>query len=515
MYYVHGRQFRYAMKKYLIPCTLIVVLSCDKGEVLSDEPTKLVDNSPVIEIVAPRTEGNIYLDEPVGTKASAIEYGVDITVNSHETVILPMMRSKLWLGNVFKANSIADCEYVPVNGNKKPIVASTSLYGVPPTTIERPSLSSFHRYLNDIIEDGNLQLNEESNFAITQFGSYNELKRIFGSNVNTNYLLFEKDKNSGEEELHIQAATGICVKFYQTSFKVFMDNPDPDYMPNISQDVRNSSVYVNSITYGRLGILTMETNYAVDSAVSYTNKIIKSVLFKKDVNFTKEEKDYINSCNFRLFLVGGEGEEAVITFNGLDAFMEYVRKDTFTVDNPGVPILCTFNNLWDDSPFTIKFSFRFEKDPIYARLVADCRTDGIQSNGQSERVDYSNMRIEFFRNEALAPTIAPADIEFKVEVTEHLETIHGLYTEDSVMEYSVWNTGKQTYALFKGKAPAYIYYPFNDEYPFRVSDINRARERRPRGQGQIITYRYSLVPTNRYHVIGLPYIGDEFVINHY
>ena len=55
-------------------------------------------------------------------------------------------------------------------------------------------------------------------------------------------------------------------------------------------------------------------------------------------------------------MIGGDCVEAVKTFAGLDAFMEYVRKDTFTVESPGAPILCTFNNLSDGSPFNIKFA---------------------------------------------------------------------------------------------------------------------------------------------------------------
>ena len=490
------------MKNYLIPCALILVLSCDKGEVLSDEPAKLVDNSPVIEIIAPRIEGNIFCNEKMLTKGSAAEYGADLIVNSNEMVVMPEMASHMWLGNVLKADSVPGCDFTPVSGTKSPITVSTSLYGVPPTTISRPSNSAYLRYVRDVIERGNLQMNEDSRFALTQFSSYDELKQVFGSNVNTNAILFSKNKESVKETYHIKKATGLCVKFYQTSFKVFMDDPGPNYIPDLDQELRNSSVYVNSITYGRLGILTMETNYAVDSAVSYTNKIIKNVLFKNNVNFTKEEKNYINSCDFRLYLVGGDGSEAVKTFAGLDAFMEYVRKDTFTVESPGAPILCTFNKLSDGSPFNIKFAIKYERVPVYAELVAHSFGPPANIYNLPSAVILGDLYVYCYSNEDKVPAIAPSDIRFKIRVVKKTRTTTPYSFESVENEYYVNNKQNTTKVFWKGNVPSYLYYPVNGDTPV-APETKAIKPEFPQREGTEIFYSYYLVPTEDYKVLGV------------
>lgn len=460
------------------------------------------ENSPVIEIIAPRTEGNIFHDEKTLTKGSATEYGADIIVNSHEMVVLPEMRSHIWLGNVLKADSVPDCDFLPVSGNKSPITVSTSLYGVPPTTISRPSNSSYLLYVRDVIERGNLQMNEESNFALTQFTSYNELKRVFGSNANTNYLLFSKNKESAKETHYIEKATGLCVKFYQTSFKVFMDEPGPGYMPNISPELCNSSVYINSITYGRLGVLTMETNYSAEKAVSYTRNIIKNVLFNKDVHFSREEENYLNSCNFRLFMIGGDGVEAVKTFAGLDAFMEYVRKDTFTVESPGVPILCTFNNLSDGSPFNIKFAIKYERAPVYAELVAHSFGPPANINNLPDAVILGDLYVYCYSNVNKVPAIAPSNIRFKIRVVKNTKTTFPYSFETVENEYYVNNKHNTTKIFWKGNVPSYLYYPVNGDMPV-APETKVAKLEIPQREGTEIFYSYYLVPTKDYIVLGV------------
>src|SRR5699024_10017431 len=128
-----------------------------------------------------------------------------------------------------------------------------------------PSYSQYLSYVQEQIGKGTFSQNDEFNFSIEQFTSYHELKVAFGSNANTNAIFLGSYSESSRSEHMIKKATGLYVKFYQSSFKAIMDYPTGQ-IAEIPENLRDSAVYINSITYGRLGILTLETNESVYDA---------------------------------------------------------------------------------------------------------------------------------------------------------------------------------------------------------------------------------------------------------
>ena len=61
--------------------------------------------------------------------------------------------------------------------------------------------------------------------------------------------------------------SGFYVKFYQTSFTLDMDVPNGSLVKDNNFDSEGiEPVYVSSISYGRMGILAIETNEKAEDA---------------------------------------------------------------------------------------------------------------------------------------------------------------------------------------------------------------------------------------------------------
>ena len=71
-----------------------------------------------------------------------------------------------------------------------------------------------------------------------------------------------------------------------------MDYPQGQ-IAEIPTNMIDSAVYINSITYGRLGILTLETNEMVDVAKENINKIFKTIISSSSTTFSKEEQSFL------------------------------------------------------------------------------------------------------------------------------------------------------------------------------------------------------------------------------
>lgn len=266
------------------------------------------------------------------------------------------------------SNFIVNCVYKPLIYPRTPITISLTLPGTSPQQIHPASYSKYLAYIQEQTTKGTFVQNGEFNFTTEQFTSYNELKVAFGSNVNTNGLFWGSSTSSSSSDHLINKATGLYVKFYQTSFKAIMDYPR-DKIALVPTDMIDSAVYINSITYGRLGLLTLETNESVYEAQDKINQIFKTLFYSNSSTFTKEEQSFLNGCEFKVYLIGGNGNTSVESFSGLDGFIQHIKKGSFSRNVPGTPIFCTFNHVKDNSPVKVQFKFSVKKEPLYIELV--------------------------------------------------------------------------------------------------------------------------------------------------
>lgn len=484
------------MKKIVINgvmmCSLFIT-SCVNEDVSIENPRTSKSSDCVIEINTTRSAGNILGNRTgVATRAIGDDPFTEIReVECFESVVLPELQPHIWMGNIMTKGSIINCVYKPLIYPRNPITLSLTLLGTSSQNIQLPSYSKYLAYIQDQIGKGTFVQNNEFSFSVDQFTSYNELKVAFGSNVNTNGLFWHSSTSSSQEDHTIAKATGLYVKFYQTSFKAIMDYPTGQ-IAEIPDNLVDSAVYINSITYGRLGILTLETNEIVDVAKEKINKIFKTIISSSSTTFSKEEQSFLDGCEFKVYLIGGNGSTSVQSFSGLNGFIQHIKKGTFSRNEPGTPIFCTFNHVKDNSPVSVNFRFNVKKEPLYVEMVYENK----------------DLFLYFYKTQSKIPTIAHPSIDFQIKdeytkwTWEYKAPTDRDIDEHRIDTLHIQNSGYQTSLKFLTNVTLRTFVP-----PISHSAPRGDHDRTP-GRKTNRTFLLLDSPNNEYVIIGSNTIGE-------
>ena len=155
----------------------------------------------------------------------------------------------------------------------------------------------------------------------------------------------------------------MVLKFTQKNFNLNMDIPqdgqliDPSGPNNFGA---YSPVYVSSVTYGRMGIIVIESNYSYSDVNASFSKITRKLFKNSQEVFTSQDQQIIDNSEIQIYLIGGNGANDAQAINGYAAFVNYVSGGgEFSAGDPGVPISFTLRYLSDHSLFKTRFQIDF------------------------------------------------------------------------------------------------------------------------------------------------------------
>ncbi|MGQ7853070.1 thiol-activated cytolysin family protein [Pedobacter sp. WC2501] len=386
------------MKKYilLVACFAIILASCRKNETILIPKTtfngKFAD--PVIDIniegspsaYAGQSIKNI-LDQKKLSGADiykdslwANDFGRTLFVETDEIALMKNSAYEryIYAASLLQGNSIADLNFMPISefqSSVKPVTASVSFQAKRVSgIITNPTLSSTRNFVSDILAQNDISTQVAGfSYSLEKFTAYDELKLAFGSNVKTGTLFGHKTSNSTETIDKISKRTGIYAKFIQKNFTLDLDIPADGKLMNdgTNLDALNQKypTYVSSITYGRMGIMAIESDYTYEAVNNAYNSAFKALFVSGSSSTTEEEKRIIDESSMKIYIIGADGSDAVETVNGFDAFIQFIIKGgTFSASNPGVPIYFSLSHLADHSVVKTKFRINIDTQPVYARI---------------------------------------------------------------------------------------------------------------------------------------------------
>jgi thiol-activated cytolysin len=393
-------------------CALDTLADEEKYDVLNSKRQE----QQVIKIISYGTKPTILDNSKLGRYSSIYattedEFTEEREFESSESIVLPELARYIYPGSLLMGNSIQNLDYKPISATLNPITVSLSIPAINKKTaivIDKPSLSSTRAAVQNYLQTADFTQNGQLSYSIEQFSSYDELKVAFGSNVNTRKLFGKNTSSTSIEESMISKRTGFYVKFYQTSFTLDMDIPNPSLVANNNFDSGGvEPVYVSSISYGRMGVLTIETNETASDAKRIINETFNKLFYNKSTNFTQEEKAFINGSDYNLYLIGGDGVTASQAFQGYEAFVNHVSQGSFSKSQPGVPIFCSYSYLKDNSPVKTKFIFDIKKPPLYVELkIENIKNIGGNTMDVYQTGRTGNLKLYFYKSRSKDKTIA-------------------------------------------------------------------------------------------------------------
>lgn len=372
------------MKKKILLCYLGVALlafSCKKDETSSSNQTTEIKSFKDLKkipnaIVDIKTERNIFNEIIKGNKESQIEFlrdsawsnglGSSLIYRTDE-YIFPENQSRLiYPGALMDATGVKDLKYVPISkfqSKVKPITVSISAPGKNVSgKIEVPSTSATREFINSIfgttygIEIAGFQ------FDMNQFTYYDEIKLSVGANVNIG-TLFSVGASYGKEK--VQNTTGLVAKFIQKNFTLDMDLPDEgELLKGVSPAELGpySPLYVSSITYGRMGIIKVESSYSYNEVKYAFNLAFKAASVGVGVNLDAKTLEIINNSEIKVVTIGGDGSQAAKSINGFADFKAYILSGgNYSEKAPGFPLYFTLSHLSDHSVYSTIFNVNIPK----------------------------------------------------------------------------------------------------------------------------------------------------------
>ncbi|WP_343568986.1 thiol-activated cytolysin family protein [Sphingobacterium sp.] len=344
-----------------------------------------------------------------------------------------------------------------ISNNIRPITISTSMpvsgSAVARTSLPRPTSQAalFNAALTDLENTNPGDVGSASLIVeLDTFRVYEELKTIYGFNKGLDAFLINTNTTQQGENHLIASTSAIKIKFFQHNFTIDMDVPqnntqlfDPTGLDMQAITGGVTPIYVKSVTYGRMGIMVIESSY---SSTKLYNAVYKQLGILKNLigigtSLTNEEKDIINSATIKVKYTGiGTDTSPAVAVAGLNGFIQVLSANTtYSKASPGVPIafqLAYLNsgNGLVEAPFQINYG-PFDKP--YVRI--EYKNSNWEANSSSNpKFTYSDIYMSFYKD----PTAnrkysdAPIFIDYKYE-----RDYGSLSTSNWV---GSWNDGKRT-----------------------------------------------------------------------
>ncbi len=280
------------------------------------------------------------------------------TYENNEITVSPSLSSYIYLGDLIDGESFANNRYKPISKPTDPITISVSFPADNVVkTINRPSLSAMRSALREVLLNNNMSGTQSASFEynMTKFSYYDEVKLAFGSNINVANVL-----NIGiEASSHkIKSKTGIIAKVIQKYYTVDMDIPADGNLLLNNNDLSGlgnySPVYINSIAFGRLGIITVESNKEYQDVKLAFKAAFNAAKINGNLNISAENQTILENCDIKIYIIGGDESYKVV--EGFDEFKNFIlTKGEYSSNNPGLPISFTASYLSDNSPYYTRF----------------------------------------------------------------------------------------------------------------------------------------------------------------
>ena len=315
----------------------------------------------------------------------------------------------LWPGSIVRGSDAEAGLLTPVGVPLAPVTFSVSLEnlaGSPVGEMEVPSLSSFREAQNAILSaDVTGSVPAKLEYRIHEIYSASQLSVALGASVDWpggNEIAASFDFASETKK------TRVVVDFTQAYYTADVNTPSRPsdfFARGVTVDdlddfvgEGNPPVYVQSITYGRRVIFTVETTAARDELEAALSAAYQGAV-GVNVDVAVAHKDLLEEAKIHAFVLGGSASDATAVIDGFDGLSAYIhRGGDYSKESPGAPIaykLAYLDNAVTTMSFTTEYAERectTNRARLSAELVELDHVSGGDVGGNIELYGYVTVR---------------------------------------------------------------------------------------------------------------------------
>lgn len=300
---------------------------------------------------------------------------VTVDAGFDEQLLLAPGSDIIYLGSVIDANSLSNGTYRPIVPiQKRPVTMSVSLQGVSGRVLRKvdATLSGTRQALAEIINQ-NITGEQpgEVAYTVNQIFSEDQLKIAVGASFSYSKL---GDIKASFNFNSLDQKTRIVAKFLQKYYTVDMDIPADgvfvDERPDPAKFGPYSPVYISSLTYGRMGLFFMESNYSMKEVSSALEATFKYLMYSGSVNVSTSTKEILNSSTIKVYTTGGSGSEAVQSISGYEGFVQFIKSGgRFSQNSRGAILSYQLRNVSDWTLFQVHLTSTYQVKSCEARAA--------------------------------------------------------------------------------------------------------------------------------------------------
>ena len=328
------------MLRKLIICVSVIVLtanlSCKKEEL-----SCVSSLSPLTQ--KEEIKDPIFLDDKIETvdNIECIIERYKWAPGNEESLLLDPSTGVIYPGALLKSGSVLDGSYVLIGLKHGSITLSHSANGQS-VTIHNPTLSKVRNAVFEITKS----------IVITPAKMTYKVKEIHSSEhldlaLKGNYKSMSTSVSTEFNWQKTGKVTRILVEFYQLYYSIDVDQKEnaSDWVPGnetFCDEVDQLPMYVSSVKYGRVGMLTLETSLDATEVKAALNASFDGIIGKGGIDINSEYAKVWNSSTFKVLVVGGAPSEGVKAITGIQGFNQWIVNGAEYSDaSPGSPIAYT------------------------------------------------------------------------------------------------------------------------------------------------------------------------------
>lgn len=264
----------------------------------------------------------------------------------------PAMNEKLFLGNLINPNLSSNTDLSEYKGYTfNPITVYSSI-GTEHSQTFIPSKSAQNAFSQKITSLKPAQSESFRSDAGVVYGSHRELNLIGRGNLGIN--LDEVISGHSYREQEMVKHNGVIFSFCHTLFTLCMDLQEHVVKEELkpSNFPSNSLSYITSVSYGRIGVLIIESDYSVTKIKALVNKVMQNT----SVELSQEETTILNELTAYHLYFDDSLKQQVVS-GKLEVIKAYI--DKMTTDQYSVyPFKFTVSDYFAQGETEMNFGFK-------------------------------------------------------------------------------------------------------------------------------------------------------------
>ena len=269
-----------------------------------------------------------------------------------EAILLNPSTDAIWPGSLLAGRSLTDGSYTVIATDRKPLTLSTSLENIKTVAVKvaNPKLSTVRTAIQELLSQevtGDVSAN--ITYEETKIHSSEHLKLAIGGNYDGLFA----DVNAQFDFNDQSKKSRYIVKFMQVYYSIDVDHPETpaDWFETIPTNLGDvSPVYVSSVKYGRIALLTFESTEEATKLKAAIEASFNGLVSSGSLEFEAEHEQTMNNTTIKALVVGGGATSGANLIQSTNNFNDWVEDGgTYNKNSVGAPLAYTLRFLNDNS----------------------------------------------------------------------------------------------------------------------------------------------------------------------